>query len=120
MTTCAECGKDTTLDRRHHHYVRHDKELCFSCNFWMMLVLCDRTLSYVIDGHHYILGPQGSGVPSQYRGFSGRKFIIQRLSDGRTIETVDLWHQGKIPQHFRDRLPDDAVFVRSEEDNVIN
>lgn len=40
----------------------------------------------------------------------GRKFHIQ-MHDGQVIETTELWHQGTIPEHFRERLPDNANFL---------
>lgn len=32
-------------------------------------------------------------------------------ADGTEVVTNDLWAQGVIPAHFRDRLPDNAEFL---------
>lgn len=47
--------------------------------------------------------------PGAFRGFSGRRFWI-RFKDGSTLTTNNLWYQGKIPDEFRDELPDTAEF----------
>jgi hypothetical protein len=44
-----------------------------------------------------------------YRGFAGRRFVI-RFHDGRIVETTNLWSNGIIPEHFRDRLLDNACW----------
>ena len=40
-------------------------------------------------------------------GMSGARFTI-RFTDGRTVETNDLWHSGVIPDRFRDLFPVNA------------
>ena len=112
MATCTECGKDTTWDRSHYQYKQRDQELCFSCDHWAKLLEHDRTQCFVVDGEHYQLGGQTEKTPSHYRGFSGRRFVLQRLATGERTTTVDLWGQGTVPERFRERMPDDAIFVR--------
>jgi hypothetical protein len=41
-------------------------------------------------------------------GFSGRRWIV-RFTDGRTVETNNLWHQGPVPEKFWPRFPVNAV-----------
>ena len=112
VSSCYECGKDTTFDRAHYHYTKGDYELCFSCNHWIQLINTDRLNCVVINNHHYMLGTQSASTPKQYRGFSGKLFTIQYLLTGETIECVDLWHQGEISSHFTSRLPNNAIFIR--------
>jgi len=45
------------------------------------------------------------------KGYGGRKFIIEFFDERPTITTHNLWHQGEIPPHFRDRLQDEANFI---------
>lgn len=58
----------------------------------------------IIDGNHYIIGGELN------KGFGGRKFTI-KFMDGRVVETCDLWHQGKIPESYREVLSDNAKFI---------
>ncbi len=67
----------------------------------------DEAKRVIVDGQHYRLGSIHFGP---FRGFGGRKFTIV-FHDGRMIETSCLWHQGEIPEMFREWLPNNAIFV---------
>jgi hypothetical protein len=111
--TCSSCG--------HHPVKTHfgeptrsrmiTKQVCFTCDFWLGLI-DNKGLTpenrFIIEGHHYVALPNDPH-PLAMRGFSGRRFEI-KTDDGRTIVTNNLWHQGEIPERFRDRLPNNAVF----------
>ena len=120
MIPCAECGKDTTHDRAHYQYTQRDQELCFSCEHWTALLEQDRTQCFVVDGEHYQLGGQTEKTPSLYRGFGGRRFVLQCLATGEHITTVDLWAQGTVPEHFRERMPNDVVFIQEQQDTALS
>lgn len=76
---------------------------------------------YLIVNHQfYSLGPGNRG------GFGGRKIQFQRIKGwtvgpdhpkggttnlGPIETTTDLWYSGVIPPAWRDRLPDNAVFL---------
>jgi hypothetical protein len=62
-----------------------------------------------IDGQHYVICDESPDV--QLRGFGGDPFEI-KFHDGRVVKTTNLWCQGAIPERFRDRLPDNAVFLQ--------
>jgi len=67
-----------------------------------------------IDGNHYIVGKEDPNLLNDQKGFGGRRFVIRWKSGphrGKVIETTNLWHQGRIPERFRDKLPDNAEFV---------
>jgi len=105
--TCQCCGK-TYIKRLNPEAYLEGK--CFDCSFWLRKTdytedLADRRV--VVDGEHYMISVEtGPG----FRGFGGKQFIIQ-FFDGRIITTNDLWHQGTIPDRFREMLPDNAVFL---------
>lgn len=99
-------------------YMREVKEtlikrnLCFNCNFWYEYALVkDNPTHAIIAGNHYIIGSEEEDTPLKWRGHYGAYFKI-RFNDGREIETTNLWHQGKIPQRFKEKLPDNAVFIQ--------
>lgn len=88
--------------------------ICFSCNFWTEYVQQrDNPRIARIKGAHWCANPT-SKEDSRFLGCGGRKFRI-RWRDGREEETNNLWHQGTIPEHFRDELPDNADFVEQQE-----
>lgn len=83
------------------------KMLCFSCLFWKSkTTIRDRPNVVRIDGDHFIIGPESD----KYKGFGGDEFTI-KFFDSRVITTTNLWYQGKIPEHFRKALEDNAEFI---------
>ena len=103
--TCPCCGLEYIKDLPADAYFY---DCCEDCSFWLeKLYLPDYAKKQVIvDGTHYTLGN------SSIRGFAGAKFKI-KFFDGRVIKTSNLWSQGKIPEHFRSTLPDNAVFIKT-------
>ena len=89
--------------------------LCFSCRFWEEQIAQDAELladpapiwiPCVIEGSHYMFEP-GIFTDTRNCGMGGAPYLI--TVDGREYKTNNLWHQGKIPDRFRDRLPDNAT-----------
>lgn len=106
---CQECGKREDgkwMDEMAK--ALRDKQLCFSCNFWIEKVeIRDKSRVARINGHYYqISSIWGAGA---FRGFGGQKSVIL-FHDGRRVKTTNLWHQGEIPVRFRERLPNNAKF----------
>lgn len=83
--------------------------------FWGMQIE-DRANALVINGKHYRIG-ENNGRTAQdvgFKGFGGRKFVIQYLDGSAEPITVDdLWFQGAIPPKFRElaEFQDNARFV---------
>jgi hypothetical protein len=109
---CTSCG--ATYDPTHtnpdstHGRFMGAKKVCFGCAFWSdKLNIADHSRVARIDGTHYFYEDDKDGG---FKGFGGRKFEI-KFHDGRTVVTRNLWCQGNIPAHFRDRLPDNAEFL---------
>jgi len=61
------------------------------------------------DGGHYYIGAKGK-KQGTFRGFGGAKWRIE-FTDGRIVETDNLWSNGTIPLAYRERLPDNAVLI---------
>ncbi len=108
---CKECGKREDKDRVKSEAEKLEKhQLCFKCNFWREKVTKkDKPRVTRINGNHYAIGQEEYSSWAEFRGFGGRKFVIL-FNDGRKVETTNLWHQGTIPEHFKERLPDNAKF----------
>lgn len=110
---CKECGgKNVPLTWMEPLRSRMEKnELCFDCQFWHdKMAIADDPNTARIAGQHYIIGPKRPGVPKAYCGFAGNPFCIL-FYDGRRVETTNLWHQGDIPERFKERLPNNARFL---------
>lgn len=109
MITCNICGKQEN-NKKFSVAIAEDirkKELCFSCLFWKAKVsIRDRLNVARIDGDHFIINESDT---ISKRGYNGQEFTI-KFFDGREVTTTNLWHQGKIPEHFRKFLPDNAEF----------
>lgn len=85
------------------------ERLCFPCLRWTDAVaLASRSESVRIAGRHYMIGREDA-PEREPRGFLGQRFVI-RFDSGKVVETTNLWSQGEIPGHFRQRLPDNATW----------
>jgi hypothetical protein len=103
--SCKLCGKG--IERG--YILRPD--LCFNCDFWTEVSeRSERRRRVIVDGECYSIGTLTTATNSQWRGYGGRRFVIQ-FEDGETVETVDLARKGTVPEHFREDLPDNAKFV---------
>lgn len=74
----------------------------------------DRKGAVVIDHNHYRISPDLHPSQREMAGHGGRLLRIRMLATGEVIETRNLWHQGTVPPSWRDRLPDDAEFIKAE------
>lgn len=142
---CQECG--TTEALRWYEGVNkrlQSEGLCFDCSFWCEKVrwaetglATDRAEDRLpprfgsstgydaagrtvvrVNANHYVIQPERGDTPLHCLGFSGQRFVIE-FHDGRRVESTNLWHQGEIPERFRDRLPDNASFAHNRHTPVV-
>jgi len=84
--------------------------ICFYCYFWLeKLKIKDDPDTVRVHGTHYLISPDNSSTFG-FKGFGGAEFRI-KFHDGRNIVSHNLWCQGDIPERFKERLPDNAVFL---------
>ena len=92
----------------------NELKCCFTCAFWTEKVRGGAHYT-IIEGTSYVIKPKAPpGVPNHCLGFGGSLFKVKYLSDGRIVESNNVWCQGLIPERFRSQLPDTAEFVRDE------
>lgn len=110
--TCNLCGAKV----EHELYsgfgprMKRDK-LCFTCVFWTEYVeQKGDPRQVIVKGSHYWLGPDKPDQPDDWKGFGGTYYKIL-FNDGRVVETHDLWYQGVVPEHFKNKLADNAEFA---------
>lgn len=95
------------------------KQICFACDFWQEKIQWRKNNKpdcYVIAGFHYKIEPDADPndhLGKRWSGYGGSKFIVLP-HNGTEIVTRNLWHQGEIPERFRDVLTDNAVFVNQQ------
>lgn len=102
---CSECGSPYSTN-----YVEPVKQMllaagiCHSCDHFRRLI--GRKHALRIAGVHWMGKPGDKGD-----GCGGRTFNVRMLETGEEFQTSNLWCQGNIPAHFKDRLPDNAEFI---------
>lgn len=116
---CKKCGeqdfKTTYLEPIKTEMI--NQSLCFDCHFWTQRVDNKNSPTQAtIKGAVYQIARE-TGVKGEWKGFGGRKFRI-RFFDGRVLETTNLWHNGKVPPHFRDELQDNAEFEEVQKGRI--
>lgn len=115
MIHCKICNKEEYPENWTNGDSMIEHQLCFDCEFWRMQHQLDVEQRgehnwAVIDGHHYVIEPDNPN--SYFQGFGGAEFQIQW--DDSTIKTTkNLWHQGEIPEKWKDTFPNNAKFVKS-------
>lgn len=84
--------------------------ICFSCDLWSdRAAKIDDPNRVVVNGCMYTIGADTVGP-----GFGGSEFKIKRFGSEEIISTRNLWHGGPIPAIFKDRIKDNAEFIRPE------
>jgi hypothetical protein len=105
--SCGHTGSDAYMGGPGSTKERMDqKDICFDCAFWDQYVDRKDEPNIVRVNHvHYVIGDENAS--GAFRGFGGAKWII-KFKDGREVTTTNLWFQGKVPEEFWNRLPDNA------------
>lgn len=109
---CAKCGKEAV-----NHYVGEiamimDEEgLCFECAYWVWQHRLDysgKRKFAIVDGYHYVLAPHTD--TNWLVGSCGQKYHFL-FNNGEELVCDNVWHQGQVPEHFRDIMPDNATLI---------
>lgn len=113
---CKICGNE--FDKRKYGVPYEDicSSECYKENFWLEKIEYIDELT-IINGECYHVGDEKS--TSSFRGFCGDKFIIKYINGvnkDKTVFTTNLWYNGVIPEKFRDKLKDNAIFCKSRID----
>jgi hypothetical protein len=88
------------------------RNMCFSCSFWTdQLAKIGQNDYFVIDGELYMNGGRKDSTSKSFLGFAGREFKI-KTNTGKIITTNNLWLRGKVTKWFKDKLPDNAEFIK--------
>ena len=85
------------------------KKLCFSCLHWnKILDDLSNPNRFIIGGNAYCHVEQKEGY---FQGHGGRTFRIKRYDTNEVFVSNNLWCQGQIPIHLKDRIKNNACFI---------
>ena len=88
-----------------------EQKVCFYCDHWEQIAANPRKNRLIIEGELYSDGGHSPNTYPRYLlGFGGHLWTIEQ--GDRTWVTNNLWGGGTIPQEYRDRLPDNSVFIK--------
>ena len=116
IVRCHECDQDDEACYMEPTASRMIKmHLCFKCLFWVEKLEIDKgphanRVARVAGTQYWIGDDPKRGDYASGLGYGGQRFHI-RWHDGREKVTTNLWCNGKIPEHFKERLPDNAIFI---------
>ena len=108
---CPFCGKSFVKEFSDDAYYGKN---CFDCSYWLKKVHLPekyRRNQVIVNGEHFMIGPEEATL---FKGMGGHPYTIL-FDDGRKVQTNNLWNQNRIPDAFRDLLPNNAVFVKELE-----
>ena len=117
--TCQWCGEDTILYFADEVIAKLQRQkACHGCGFWLDRIHDDRTVNsdrYVVTQafHHYIVADENSG--RIFRGFGGRPWLVEWFDDRDPTYTTDLWHQGEVPEMFRESMTPNARLTETRQ-----
>lgn len=110
---CRECGAEVDT-----HFVPETRErlialnVCFNCNYWLERVDSKSGKQIVVGGVVYQRGAEKDAGP--FRGFSGKPWRV-KLHSGEEFRSTNMWFNGQIPDRFKSRIPDNAIFLSTTE-----
>lgn len=102
---CCICGKE--IKKSQYLGAVLCSSECFHHKFWNDIVN-EKDEHLIINGECYYNETNPDGI---YRGFGGRGFKIKKF-DGTIIQTSNLWHQGTVPEDYKDLLPNNAEWIK--------
>ena len=119
---CSYCGEHDEL--RWVEHVRQEliaRQACHGCGFWLSHAerneAGDADRYVLTSGYeHYMIGLEDGGM---FRGFGGHRFAVYWIDDNReTTFTSNLWSQGVVPEHLRDRFTVNAELASAPKDRT--
>jgi hypothetical protein len=110
--SCSCCGNIyiTTF----HEPVRSEmlkRNMCHGCNLWTNRIdeIKGKGNVMIAGGYYYTVYPD---APNAYfKGHGGREFKFEILATGTTIISHNVWSGGRIPEHMKHLLSDNAKIL---------
>jgi hypothetical protein len=111
MLICKECGDEINLDNWMPEFKAKliSRELCHRCDYWVDRIP-KRSSQIVVNGEVFQLDNNKPSTKSS-AGHGGREFIFKRDGSDEIERSTNLWFNGVVPNRFKLRIPDNAVFL---------
>ncbi|NDV63966.1 hypothetical protein [Bacteroides sp. 224] len=113
IQNCSICGDSYDLEEFQKQLpltqLMKQRNICFKCAFWLDKIENPNPNREIIDGQHCTFHPS-QNERSYFQGCGGREFYILR-NDKSLAMSNNVWFQGKIPDRFRESLPNTAQFI---------
>lgn len=108
---CNECGGIVSLNFVNWKTLKNFG-VCIGCNFWLKILnTINDSNRFIINGESYYDDGYKDIKDKHHLGFGGDYYKI-RKNDGSIVETNNLWYNGEIPSIFKDRIKDNAEFIK--------
>lgn len=106
---CVDCGQRDLLGWEDRTREKLEATgLCFDCLHWAQArkAMAGKSWKHFVSkGSFYTIGDTYEGG-----GFGGTRWHVT-WPCGHVEDTKNLWHGGDVPEHWRERLPDNAELV---------
>lgn len=108
---CRECGGVVSLNILGSTKRLESRNICSLCDHFIEIIEdINNPRRVIVNGGCYWRKDYNKTAPSHCLGFGGSVYKI-RMHTGEEYTTNDLWFNGEIPEIFRDRIKDNAVFI---------
>lgn len=97
--------------------ILREKNICFTCNHWEENEKMTGRKKIIIKGSKFADGGNRENRLGGWSGlgYGGHRFYIKFLETGEVFTTNNLWCQGEISKAFRERMPDNAIYLTKEQ-----
>jgi len=114
LFSCSICGTTDDMNGYDEQCTllkdMREHRVCHQCAYWLDIINNPPINMEVIGGYVYIANPFVHRPFQTIKGCFGKEFYIRKL-DKIILRVNNLWNLGKIPERFRERLPDTANFL---------
>lgn len=97
--------------------IMEEKGWCYDCAFWQDLYnkKKDDPRWLRIEGESWVAGPVASGFnrSMNFVGCGGRVMTAIK-NNGEVITSNNWWHQGDVPECFKELMPDNAKWLNED------
>ena len=111
---CKCCGKKESVEptaKGEIYAYAKEHQLCYTCAYWEKICLMDRATFLIVDGICYMAKPKTLKDECLCNTYNGKTFYAIILKTKRMVCTNHLVRIGKVPPQFKERLPDNAIFI---------
>lgn len=114
---CKHCG--TYIDAEHSltgSYLLERQE-CSRCNHFITALEWNPKNTLIIGGEMYTVGKESDDADPKWRGCGGSLRFFEFYNSDICYKSTNIWHRGTVPAHFREIMPDNALWVSWQNPN---